>query len=454
MEYLRGQEATIEGNFQQRITSENLFFNLVDEGPVFVIDERVYYCDSKGKNRFNDGARTRGVKDGPLLLVLERSSELSLKPDYERFQEDFLRRELSSWNIQDNVSRSHGRLVRFVVKEMFPFLRRENDSALDDLFGTAEEPGSDREKRTGELRSRDNELDREIEQYINNRARELERTRTKRNPVRRNKLEEVLFGQEVSRSSSNDSALSRSIGGLDFAVIGDNVFSLALVQRNADLVIGRQGYALLPLSYLADLKQDYSDAVVRGLSLKALREGLRDSREFRELKAKRDDIDLLCRRDEYHEKDFGFRKRDGKIVVYVDVPEYVLRSPHNRSYYRFDAHKLGIELSLDYDNVILPNGPFSLGYEEGPFYSSSGSLCMGNYSCSYLERGGAGEKGRAFAKLLIDARNVVLRGYRSSHVHPHHRLDQEDYSARRISKEEIKNRGLSITNINYQSRGF
>ncbi len=442
-----GRLADFSRALKERIINENLFFKVALEQPVFVIDERMYYCNGMGRagqSVFKSGNTRSEVQEGPLLVVLEKLIDKKLKEDYGQFQEGFLREELKSCDFSEEFNRNYERGVNFVVQEMFPFLRNSNEEQLDGLFGVSEE-GHFKDDGSSKY-------DAEIEKYIMNRAEELEQVRPRINAPKRNRLEEVLLGQDTSKSSRNDSLISRIVGGLNFAIVNRTIFTLASVQKKPDLKIGRQGYVLMPSIYLNDLQEDIADRKLRELSLQALRENLKDSQEFQKLKAKRTDLSLLCKKKEYHEKDFGFKKNGTSLVqVYVEIPEHVLQSPYNGNLYRFDGHKLGVNILHGTDGPRLEKWPYRMGHVSGPFYGDGGSLCMGDYDSSFLENGM--EKGKAFAKLLIDARNIVLRGYNRQGVHPHHGLNDNNFSSRIISMSEVKEKGLPITNINYQPGG-
>jgi hypothetical protein len=203
----------------------------------------------------------------------------------------------------------------------------------------------------------------------------------------------------------------------------------------------KEGPRLGVLERISDLKLREEYKEFRESAIK------KEIRAIRFSESKNDNNQIYKKR-EYHEKDFGFVNSKRELTVYVDVPEHVLRDFDGRLY-NFPGHRLGIKISYssEYNKIQLLKSPYSLGRVSGPFYGWGSDLCMGDYSMEYMERM---SKGQAFAKLLFDARNVVLHGYRPGRVTP--RINLGDFTHRRISPAEVKRRNLPITNINYQTR--
>jgi len=302
-----------------------------------------------------------------------------------------------------------------------------------------------REKKT----AGDSEYDREVEEYIQNKVSEIEKRRKEaRKLPRGNKLDSILLNQRITKSSRNGSIISRIMEGFNFAILGNGVYTLASVRRGADVRIGSGRYSLVQACHLDEVVEDVVFAKIKELSVEALREKLKDSEEFARLKSARTDADVICKQKSYHEQDFGFESRDNRgLTVYVDIPEHVLKSPHNYKLYRFNRHKLGIIIGSESRLPKLLAGPHALTEVSGPFYSRR-ALCMGSYGKSYMDNM---KRGRGFAKLLVDARNVILRGYMSGQQ-PHHVLDDIHFATKKISVEEVKRKQLPITNVDYQPR--
>jgi hypothetical protein len=199
---------------------------------------------------------------------------------------------------------------------------------------------------------------------------------------------------------------------------------------------------------LKDFKRYFVDNISNNLKIEVFEEGNNDVL-YSKLEDKLAKGDLINSGNTYEEEDFGFIKKPGQMFVYVVVPDYVLKSPTNNDYFKFDSHKIGIDISLDSNFPRLMNYPHTIENVEGPFYRiGERALCMGNYDYNFIDR--FKDKGEAFAKLLVDARNVTLRGYGNYGGTPHRVLDRNNFFHRLISYEEAKK--IGITNINTQTK--
>jgi hypothetical protein len=417
------------------IQKSNVFFKLARSTPVFVIDDRVYYSKASG-------GKKRTIKEGPRLGVLERISDLKLREEYKEFRESAIKKESSGLRrlkkdyLAHSVSKD--RLVQFTVEEIFPYLRKENDEILGDILGVEEKSESLASGKTI-----NNQPDPMVEKYISGRLGELlegSRAILPRHSV----LEKILFNQKLIPSSRNETLFSDITGNHNFAMYNREVFFLALSNSSGELEIGGKKYSMIPSCSIDEFQKRYAHALEKKITSGVLENEIRAIR-FSESK---NDNNQIYKKREYHEKDFGFVNSERELTVYVDVPEHVLRDFDGRLY-NFPGHRLGIKISYssEYNKIQLLKSPYSLGRVSGPFYGWGSDLCMGDYSMEYMERM---SKGQAFAKLLFDARNVVLHGYRPGRVTP--RINLGDFTHRRISPAEVKRRNLPITNINYQTR--
>jgi len=444
----------------EAVIDKNLVFGLSSRSPIFVIDGRLYYCSLEPSstescsNTFKWKDTILNVKEGPLIEVLERLSDKQLKGDYERYQQELIAAELHGFDSENRYrefSQDYERLVRFAVNEIFPYLRKDATKALDGLLETHTPEVKNKQGAT--QNTANDAYGSEIEEYIQNRIPEFEGQEKRITAPKRNKLDSILLDQNLSKSSRDDSLLLKLMDGYNFAIGNGTVYCLANVRRGEDLTINGVRYVLMPTHVLAGLQSDFASEVIKRISVEALREKLKDSQEFQRLKAARSDIDLLCKRDSYHEQDFGFLRNSDRLIVYVDVPEHVLENPYTQDLYRFNSHRVGIQLSMleERRTPVIDTNPHSPDRAIGPFYSGydghNPSLCMGHYNTSYFN---TMRMGKAIAKYLVDARNVVLRGY-IVNCNPRRNLNKENFGQRRISREEVNRLGLPITNKGYQT---
>ena len=361
--------------------------------------------------------------------------------------------------LSKNTSESK-KLIMFAVKEIFPYLRKDNSKSLDNILNTEiEEPGPKENTEVNKTREK------EINNYINERINKLKKD-SKNNSkfsirqIKRNKLDEIFFGEPLPEIRRDDSLLGKIIGSSNIEIDGNYVYLLKDTKRNADLEIKGKKYSInTNPHYLKDLKADFSLNIINKLSIDALKNNLKESEVYQKLKNQSNDLDEICKKSKYHEKDFGFETLNKNLKLQLDIPEHVLESPHNHNLYRFKAHKIEITIGfqeIDYDpgfknkKIMLTKGPYGVGNESGPFYSSSGSLCMGLYSWENRKKGMT--LGKSLAMLLIDARKVVLSGYTSTHITPHKELTEDYFSHKKISRKEVRRKNLPITNIKFDSK--
>jgi|SRR3989338_159328 len=432
---------------EKTIAERSAVFGLADSAPLFVIDGRVHYC-LRGENASPNTLLVKGrkieVKEGPLLETLERVSDGKLEKEYASYQERFIAEELKG---REDSSAKNDKLIRFVVAEIFPHLKKDNSKVLDKVLDSESEAGKAEKDERGRKSIKNGVYEKEIETYAENRIKELEKVRLKVRKPKSSKLESILFNQNLSKSSASNSIFYNLTEGFNFGVISKTVYLLANVSSDGELSVNGRRYNLVTLAYSDEIAAEYAAEKIKRLSMEALTTKLKESEEFLRIKKERSDIDEICKMDSYHEQDFGFiKKNNHSAIVYVDVPDYVLEDHQEGGLYQFSGHRLGIEIGGDSDGggIQLVESPFALRYTAGPFYGGDSELCMGTYTKGYFSRM---PKGKAFAKLLADARNVVLRGY---HKGNNPRQPLSDFSGRRISREEAERKGLEITNANYQ----
>ncbi len=436
---------------ERAVLEKNLVFGLAEQSPIFVIDNRIYYCsENASPDTFKINRRAMSVNEGPSLNILEELSEQKLRQDYEEYQRRLIAEELQRKDTlnNENYNENHTNLIKFTIERIFPNLRKNNPDELDKLFKIKQKQQEQKEENN------DEEYIKEVKEYVLTRVDELQTNQTNiRQPPRQNKLESLLLNQNLSKSNAQESIFLEIMGGYNFAIIDNRVYNLANVSKGEQLNIKGVKYALVENCSFRNLKNDFVMKKIRDFTIKTLKEHLIKSEEFQRIRQERQDIDKICMMDNYTEQDFGFIKdRESTLTIYVQVPDYVLKQPGGDNLYEFSGHRLGIKIGYghnSYDNSSLPvliKDPYALDLVSGPFYNGQGGgLCMGGYNYSFINNM---ERGKALAKLLVDARNVVLRGYQRGR-NPYHVL--ENYTNRRITPEQVKKRGLEITNINYQS---
>ena len=426
------------------VVERNPIFGLAEKTEVFVINGRVYYCDRTSPNAEIGEYRGKRVVEGPMIETLERMGEKNMQDLYENYQKRFLEKELggAKKRADERLPPNYGKLVRFALNNVFPNLRKKKDIDLDN-------EGEDKTKKDNPQNNQlSDAFEQEIEKYVSDRIAELSSLKIKEKVIRdENKLASILLNSRVSRNSENNSLLLRVMGGYNFAVARGAVYTLSSVGRDYDLKINGEKFVLFNGFPITELTTEVSEDITRRLSIEALKEKLKDSEEFQKLRAERSDIDELCKKEKYHEQDFGFERSGNQLLLYIDVPKHVLMNSRTDNLYLFAENKIGIWVDYSRDGIQfrITSGPKPLLHFSGPFYFSnedSIGICMGNYDHRFWQSMG---KGKAFAKYLTDARNVVLHGY-TPRAHPVRQLSDDYFGNRRIGKEQMDGLGLTVSN--------
>jgi len=425
-------------NLAGAIMNKNLMFGLSSKSPVFVIDGRVYYCSgtkSKEKAGFRPNSNFYEVKKGPTLKALERLSKENLNEAYQRHKQYFLSEELRHLDFKDSASGNN--LAGFILKEIFPYLRKEDTHSLDEQLGTEEltinKPSNSR---------KDSQIQAQAEKYIQSRIKEHQQDFRVFRRSSRNKLDELL-----SSERRRDKTYFKGLIRTDFSIYCGDIYAINRVKEGGSLVLDGRNYSLSEIGSLSVFRDIYAKKTINELEIEALRDNLELNQEFSRLKAKVFDFERISGKTEHKEQDFGFIKSSDLIyVVYVEIPDYVLQSPVSGDLFKFSGHRLGIQIKGSREHKNIYKYPYSPDSVSGPFYNCRGGpLCMGNYSSSFLNNSRI-PLGKRFARLLTDGKNVVLRGYKRG-SNPYHHLD--NFSERKITSAQVRRERLQITNINY-----
>jgi hypothetical protein len=401
----------MEKQLEKVIIDESPVFQLAKTNPVFIINDRLYYGKTKSE-----------IKEGPKVEVLERMALKSIYTGHRSEVNEFLK---SQTRTKSNEGKSSYKdnLAQFAMSEIFPYLRKEEDSKkIAEVLGVE----SGEEKAPCQTSEEKEDIKKYVQEIISS-------FKAGKINFRNLRIDSVLGSGKPSRGQIAESCLSRVSDGYDWGIYGDNFYGLNIVTGNGDLKIGGRSFNLSKPQLLGVAKEKYARKFLELILEKSLESFVLEKGICLKPKSKG------TRMQEYHEGDFGFKKRGRELIVYVDVPSHVLRTPGTDNYYRFSAHKLGIIIGLCDGKPILEHNPFPLVNTAGPFYGNS-YLCMGDYSTGYFSRM---KPGKSFAKLLIDARNVVLRGY-TSRCNPISTLGC--FENRRVSLSTVKNNGWQVTN--------
>lgn len=434
----------IENSVVKKLIEGNLIFGLAGKTNVFAIDGRIYYTNksTSGPNTFSFDRRSEEVKQGPNIETLEKKSEISTKEICLDFQQKLIDGELKRDANSDLGDTNYQKLVNFTFNELFPNLRKQNDEFLEKIFGDKKEVKKGTKNKTSEE---------QVDRYLQKISADLNEGITINiEPPRSTGLDSVLTRRTLTKSANSNSNLIRIANGYNIGIVNNKVYLLGIVKKGEDLRIGTKRYSLVPAVDFGDFANAYARNVLKKAVVSGLRDKLVTSEEFARVISEGNEIKRAMERGSYEEEDFGFIKRNAESIdVYIIVPEHVLKAPRTNELFYFSRHRLGISIRKDEssDGIKLERYPRALDRVVGPFYSDDmRDLCMGDYGFGYLSRG---DMGKNFAKLLMDARNVVLHGYRRGN-NPRKVLDEFNFRGNKISEAEFKRRKLSISNTNYQ----
>ena len=401
----------MQKQLERIIINESPVFQLAKTNPVFIINDRLFY----GKTKLE-------IKEGPRIEVLERMALKSIYTSHRSEVNQFLKEQTKTSSLNSESSEVDN-LIKFTMSEIFPYLRKEeNSEKIAEVLGVDSFEEKTVRQTSGEKK--------DIKQYVTKIVSAFPLGKIN---FKNTRIDSVLGSGKSSRGQITESCLSRTADGCDWGIYENNFYGLNLVTGQGDLKIGGRSFSFSKPQSLEVAKEKYAQTFLGLILEKKLENFILENGISLESEEK------VASKPQYHEGDFGFRKSRRDLTVYVDVPDYVLRNPITNNYYKFSAHKLGVVISWSGGKPVLKHNPFPLVRTAGPFYGDS-YLCMGSYSTGYF---GRMEPGKAFAKLLIDARNVVLRGY-TANCHPIYSL--EEFGDRRISPSYVKSKDLQVTN--------
>ncbi len=386
----------------------------------------------------------------PLVLEDDKDFETLVskregKKDEEK--EDYLHKLMKEAGIEAEVPKSRGRKQ----KE-----NKEKTSRPEDPF--IEEPVQfqKRKSRSSEPLSaafRDDNDIRDIEIL-------LEITRGKKDtkylieegkemPPEDDEIKKLLMNYARDKRELQPSVLTNNVlGNKNILCLKDIVYDL-IEGRGRDrqnIMINDSQYFLYPLTSLSSLENNYMHALEQKIKETCLEENDILSEKVERIEREKELMKNFLEKDEFCKDNLGFAKEGSDYYVYVRIPEFVLKHPETGGLYHFNGCRVGVKITYRNDMIGFENTPRVLERYSHPFIKDSGSLrqtiCMGNYSYDNAVRGL--DKAHAIVKLLSDAKQVITSGYLLG-VGPHHKL--EDMSRHRISEEEVRDKGLQITNI-------
>ncbi|MBI4143797.1 hypothetical protein HY486_00935 [Candidatus Woesearchaeota archaeon] len=440
------------------------FFGLASEMPVFLVNDRVYCLDGlRDSSEFgffqtcgDGGIVRRGLVEHAALSSLEGLTRAHHAKEFSNAERKYLKGVVESGEYTEAFGRY--RLVDFIVGEVFPHFRsyRSGGSRVGELLGAKTIFVGDTK---GKSRACESRLEESV--LVSRLIQEVERERFKGKGC-------VWDGVGFFQDGVPVSLLGRVLGGRDVAVVDGFCYALVLggVSECGVLNFGGRSFGLVCPNSLELVKQRYDFELSKCLRVGALRNQLVQDKQLRDLFERTAGIAELVKKKQYSEGSFGFVRADNEIMddfdedkydfrsdpansgpgyfVFLDVPAHVLKEPGVDKYYFFKKLRIGVSVFFDSGNNISYAGPVSLNSECVHPFVLGNAICLGGYNFFELDRLKPGE---AVAKLLVDAKRIILSGY-GGEASPFKLLE---YLGRNlISLSEVKRRGLPITNVNYE----
>ena len=211
------------------------------------------------------------------------------------------------------------------------------------------------------------------------------------------------------------------------------------------VVMGGAPYNLRPRIRSQGLLEQYILRLVKGHmshgispdEMKAVKESLALEVDFLRKKIQRMEPD---------KNEFGYEKKGSsqyRVLVRIPYP-YVLKSPDDGKFYEFGPIDLCVDISskgssFSVSTLELSGVHLSREYKH-PFFNGE-SVCWGDYTMTSRTKGGQ------IAEELMMKKMVLLSGYQRG-INPIHRLTDHYFYSHEISVEDIKARGLPVTNVN------
>jgi len=430
-------------------------FSIASVAPVVVIDERLFTAEENGSNAegymkfYNSSYSLReSMRADALEKIFRRHNQQYIS----RLEESFYREALKEVKKSDEDLKKN-KALNFILNNVFPHLR-----------GRVDATGSSAVK----IRAR------EKKEYSEEKADPYIESLIKKISSERCDARFFYADENPEPDYLPTSILGKSLMGTNVLIKDQNLYKLIRTIRpdgwNVSLSANGVAYRTSNEISLKGLEELFRFNFEKDLKIQFLKEKLAKDTEWRRIQS---NVKSLINAQEYTEKDFGFRRRSSsEYDVFLNVPEFVLKDVDRvygwndsygqdrrsgESYYYFDGTKVCVRVSCSERGIDVQYTPFTTTAYGHPFTGLYGrreygdevsdkSICMGNYSVSRLTRL---DKGHSVAKLLVDAKNVLMYGYQPG-VTP--RVHLSEFSSKKMSLSEISRRGLKVTNTAVEPR--
>ncbi|MBI5065965.1 hypothetical protein HZA97_07025 [Candidatus Woesearchaeota archaeon] len=438
-----------------KILSRHPIFELAEQSPVFVINEKVYtvsegvvesdfFQDKNGKKALTEIGDLTSFEE----LHFDRERATIDKINLEYAAE--VKKELNSLKaINANLD-----IPQLIFKQVFPYLRESNHkNRIVKIFGgkATEVGGENSSKLNSPALER---IIGSVQEEINIMKSEVEKEGRIVPKQRRNfeKKLDSLFDYEPRKEYRGESLFGKAISVSDVVLTQGKIYELIPGFNDAfSVFLGGKNYSTRSqVSSVAETEGKYLKFLQRKMKLDSLKEKFSKEKIKEIFNAQ--DVDLLLMRgkNSHEDKGFGFTIFDGTYFVYVEVPEFAIKSQFDGNYYFFNKSKIGLYTYFS-DNKLTSYSPefWMINNNNHPFiypdFRRSGrdlvKICIGKQ----LFPTSGKDLGDVIAKRLRQCKGMLMYGYKEGKYPACDEL-RENTDFRRNVKEkyELEKKGVLI----------
>lgn len=228
--------------------------------------------------------------------------------------------------------------------------------------------------------------------------------------------------------------------------ISRNVLSKIINKvKGTKIFIDNKFFVPLYVEQTQKIIRDYKKLHEKKIKIDAVHHHEFQSAALESIEREKNQLEQLVNANSFELNGAGFEIRSSDYYAFITTPEYVLKKPGSNIYYKFPSAKIGVMIKKAHGNAVSIGGPRVLNNYKHPFLSSNGSdqsICMGDYN---TENARKLPPGQAVLTLLTKAQENLLMGYKSG-KNPYHKLDDDYFGDRRITRAEYKRQKLVCLN--------
>ncbi|MBI5065966.1 hypothetical protein HZA97_07030 [Candidatus Woesearchaeota archaeon] len=433
-------------------------FELAEQSPVFVINEKVYtvsegvvesdfFKDKKNKKPLVEIGDINSFDE----LYFSREQTTIEKIGLEYASE--ITKKLTSLKLDDDVLD----VPQLIYKQVFPYFKgEEHKNKLIGILG-AELSKTHEEKKPAQS-SQNLRNSPELERIIRNVQAEVGNIKSGVEkegavaPKRRNSSQKKLdnlFGYQHRKEYLGNSLLGKAIDGRDVILTKGKIHELILGSDvDCTISLSGKGYSIhTKISSVSEIEKKYFASLDKRIKLSSLKDNFSKEKILELLDKKSRDLLAMKGKTEFKGDGFGFTTHDSHHYVYIEVPEFAIKSQFDDNYYFFEKTRIGFWVySGNGKSLSYSDGFFMIDNNNHPFnHNVEGSfvrICTGNQSFSTSGK----DAGEVIAKRLRRCKEVLMYGYTSNSYDSRYKLSSisGNYSSHIRKKSDLEKKGVLI----------